>query len=86
MITVQFNFKKGNISLCSYRTSCMSCIFRCNLKTIVEGRKMSLGGSQEALGIADRSLSTPQRQQDGLEILLRFNVFDIIKCVQMFTT
>lgn len=53
--------------LCSYSACSMPSLLRCNSQTIVQGSEASFRGSCQALSIADRGLSAPQGQQDGLK-------------------
>lgn len=45
----------------------MSSLLRGNPETIVQGSEAGFRGSHQTLGVADRGLSTPQRQQDWLD-------------------
>lgn len=45
----------------------MSSVLRGNPETIVQGSETGFGGSHQTLGVADRGLSAPQRQQDWLD-------------------
>lgn len=51
----------------TYSACCMSSLLRCDPQAIVQSCEARFWDSQQALGIADRGLSTPQRQQDGLK-------------------
>lgn len=53
--------------MCTNCACGMSSLLRGDPQTIVQGSEASFWGSQQTLGIADRGLSTPQRQQDWLD-------------------
>lgn len=53
--------------MCTNSACGMSSLLRGNPETIVQGSEMGFRGSHQTLGIADRGLSTPQRQQDWLD-------------------
>lgn len=59
--------KRDPVLLCSYGACVMSGLLRCNPQTVVQGSEAGLWSSNQALSIADRGLSAPQRQQDGLQ-------------------
>lgn len=53
--------------MCTNSACGMSSLLGGDPQTILQGSEASFWGPRQTLGIADRGLSTPQRQQDWLD-------------------